>query len=141
MFSDSYTNVNVDTWRTSWSQANLEDIAIKGIILKNGNLNFVGIEAATTPINASSMTFFHTDIWSSDLTEFKVKLIDFELMVFFGVVMIKNMKSLYLILRKMGKLGFTWQFTGLTILILHKLFLLGAFWSTTVYVDNVFFTI
>jgi hypothetical protein len=30
MFSDTYTNVNVDTWRTSWSQANLEDIDIKG---------------------------------------------------------------------------------------------------------------
>jgi hypothetical protein len=35
MFSDTYTNVNVDTWRTSWSQANLEDIDIKVIKLKN----------------------------------------------------------------------------------------------------------
>jgi hypothetical protein len=23
------------------------------------------------------MTFFHTDIWSADFTEFKVKLVDF----------------------------------------------------------------
>jgi hypothetical protein len=30
------------------------------------------------------MTFFHTDIWSADFTEFKVKLVDFGANGFFG---------------------------------------------------------
>lgn len=78
MFSNAYTNVPVDTWRTSWSQATLEDISIGGNATKKySSLNFVGIETVTTPINASAMTYFHTDIWSSNFTEFKVKLVDF----------------------------------------------------------------
>src|SRR5690606_22419623 len=30
LFSDVYTNVAVDTWRTDWSAATLEDISING---------------------------------------------------------------------------------------------------------------
>jgi hypothetical protein len=47
------------------------------LLKKYSALNFVGIEATSKPINALAMTHFHTDIWSSDLTEFKVKLVDF----------------------------------------------------------------
>ena len=78
MFSDAYTNVPVDTWRTSWSQATLDEVTIGGNAAKKYSaLNFVGIEATTTPINATAMTYFHTDVWSSDFTQFKVKLVDF----------------------------------------------------------------
>ena len=78
MFSDAYTNVPVDTWRTSWSQATLDEVTIGGNAAKKySGLNFVGIEATTSPINASAMTYFHTDVWSADFTEFKVKLVDF----------------------------------------------------------------
>ncbi len=78
MFSDAYTDVFVDTWRTSWSDANLEDIDIEGNPTKKYSaLNFVGIEATTTTIDATTMTYFHTDIWSPNVTEFKVKLVDF----------------------------------------------------------------
>jgi len=78
LFSDSYTNVPVDTWRTSWSNATLEDIDINGNATKKYSaLDFVGIETVTSQINASQMTHFHTDVWSSDFTAFKVKLVDF----------------------------------------------------------------
>jgi hypothetical protein len=40
------------------SQANLEDIDIKGNKTKNIVLWIFGIEATTSPINASAMTFF-----------------------------------------------------------------------------------
>ena len=40
-------------------------------------MDFVGIEATSTPINATAMTHFHTDVWSSDFTQFKIKLVDF----------------------------------------------------------------
>lgn len=78
MFSNAYTNVPVDTWRTSWSSATLEDITIAGNDTKKySGLDFVGIEATTTTINASAMTHFHTDVWSSDFTSFSIKLVDF----------------------------------------------------------------
>ena len=78
MFSNAYTNVAVDTWRTSWSNATLEEVVLGGNDAKKYiNLDFVGIEATTTPIDATAMTHFHTDVYSSDYTTFKVKLVDF----------------------------------------------------------------
>jgi hypothetical protein len=78
MFSDAYTNVPVDTWLTSWSAGVLEDVSIAGNeVKKYSNLNFVGIESTNPLINAEQMTHFHVDFWTADLTEFKVKLVDF----------------------------------------------------------------
>lgn len=145
MFSDSYTNVAVDTWRTSWSQANLEDIDISGNKTKKYSaLNFVGIETTTAPINASAMTFFHVDIWSSNLTEFKIKLVDFGANGIFGggddkehEITISNPEK-----EKWVSLDIPLSnFTGLTTRShIAQLILVGApSGSTTVYVDNVFF--
>jgi len=78
LFSDAYDNVPVDTWKTDWSIATLEDLQIAGNNTKKySSLNFVGIETVSSMINATSMTHFHTDIWSDNLTEFKIKLVDF----------------------------------------------------------------
>jgi len=78
LFSNSYNNVPVDTWRTSWSNATLEDIDINGNDTKKYSaLDFVGIETVASQIDASQMTHFHTDVWSSDFTTFKIKLVDF----------------------------------------------------------------
>ncbi|WP_426064781.1 PKD domain-containing protein [Flavobacterium sp. DSP2-3-1] len=145
MFSDSYTNVAVDTWRTSWSQANLEDIDISGNKTKKYSaLNFVGIEATATPINASAMTFFHIDIWSSNLTEFKVKLVDFGANGVFGggddkeheITIANPVKEKWVSL----DLPLS-DFAGLTTRShIAQLILVGApSGNTTVYVDNVFF--
>jgi hypothetical protein len=145
MFSDSYTNVAVDTWRTPWSQATLEDIDIKGNKTKKYSaLNFVGIEATSVPINASAMTFFHTDIWSSDLTEFKVKLVDFGANGVFGggddkehEITISNPAQ-----EKWISLDLPLSsFTGLTTRshIAQIIFVGAPSGATTVYVDNVFF--
>lgn len=145
MFSDSYTNVAVDTWRTSWSQANLEDIEISGNKTKKYSaLNFVGIEATTTPINASAMTFFHADIWSSDLTEFKVKLVDFGADGAFGGGDDKEHEITILNPEKEKWVSLDIplsHFTGLTTRshIAQLIFVGAPSGSTTVYVDNVFF--
>ena len=79
MFSDAYTNVAVDTWRTDWSAAQLENVTIAGNATKKyTELNFVGIETVgPNLIDASSMTHFHTDVWSADFTQFAIKLVDF----------------------------------------------------------------
>lgn len=45
LFSDAYTDVPVDTWRTDWSAATLEDVLIDGNPTKKySSLDFVGIE-------------------------------------------------------------------------------------------------
>jgi len=82
MFSDAYTNVTVDTWSAVWDAADLEDIQIEGNDTKKyTNLVFAGIEATSTPIDASAMTHFHFDFWTPDPTAppaaFRVKLVDF----------------------------------------------------------------
>jgi hypothetical protein len=78
LFSDAYTDVTVDTWRTVWSAANLEEITISGNATKKySNLDFVGIETVANQINATEMTHFHIDVWSPNFTLFGIKLVDF----------------------------------------------------------------
>jgi hypothetical protein len=78
LFSDAYTDVPVDTWRTDWSAAILEDVMIAGNATKKySNLDFVGIETIANQLNITNMTHFHLDVWSSDFTLFGVKLVDF----------------------------------------------------------------
>jgi len=83
MYSNAYTNVPVDTWNTRWqySTADNQFLKIKGNdVIRYRNLNFVGIEFTSQPINAGSMTFFHMDIWTPDVTAnkvFKIMLVDF----------------------------------------------------------------
>ena len=78
LFSDAYSNVTVDTWRTPWSSAELEDVEIAGNATKKySNLDFVGIETVANQLNVSEMTHVHLDIWSPDFTFFGIKLVDF----------------------------------------------------------------
>ncbi len=85
MFSNAYTNVTVDTWRTSWSNATLTDTTIVGNDTKKYSaLDFVGIETVVNQINADSMQNFNIDVWTANLTAFKVKLVDFGANAAFG---------------------------------------------------------
>jgi len=78
LFSNAYTNVGVDTWRTGWSQATLNDLTISGDdIKKYSSLSYVGTETTSNPIDASNMTHVHIDVYSDDFTEFRFKLVDF----------------------------------------------------------------
>jgi hypothetical protein len=78
LFSNAYTNVTVDTFRTPWSSATLQDVTVAGNATKlYTNLDFVVIETVANQVNASTMTHLHLDIWSPDFTSFSVKLVDF----------------------------------------------------------------
>nr|WP_314895511.1 hypothetical protein [uncultured Flavobacterium sp.] len=145
MFSNTYTNVAVDTWKTSWSVANLEDIDISGNSTKKYSaLNYVGIETTTSPINATAMTYFHTDVWSSDFTEFKVKLVDFGANGAYGG---GDDKEHEITISNPAKE--TWvsldiplsSFTGLTTRahIAQLIYVGSPAGNNTVYIDNVYF--
>lgn len=78
MFSDAYTDVPVDTWNTGWSAATFEDISVSGNPTKKyTSLSFNGIETVGTPIDASTMTHLVMDVWTPNITEFRIKLVDF----------------------------------------------------------------
>jgi hypothetical protein len=78
LFSSAYTNVKVDTWKTDWSAASYEETTVAGKPSKKYSaLNYVGIETGSAPINATDMTHLHLDVWSPDLTNFGIKLVDF----------------------------------------------------------------
>jgi hypothetical protein len=78
LFSNAYTNATVDTWRTGWSNASFENVNIaSNATIKYSDLVFVGAETVANMIDASGMTHLHLDIWTPDVTTFKVKLVDF----------------------------------------------------------------
>jgi hypothetical protein len=78
LFSNAYTNVNVDTWRTSWSAATLNDIQIgTNDVKKYTALDYVGIETVTNKLNVTAMDTFEFDLWTPNSTTFKYKLVDF----------------------------------------------------------------
>jgi hypothetical protein len=79
MFSNPYTNVSVDTWQAPWSQGTLSNLQITGNDTKKyTNLNFVGIETLGANIlNVSAMTHLRIDAWTANITNLKIKLVDF----------------------------------------------------------------
>ncbi len=82
LYSDAYTSATVDTWSAVWDNADVTDFVVDSDNMKQyTNLVFAGIEFTSSPLDASSMTHFHMDLWTPDPTaapaEFKVKLVDF----------------------------------------------------------------
>lgn len=84
LFSDAYTAIPVDTWRTNWSSptVTVEDTAVDGDNMKlyGGLINtFVGIEFIANQIDATGagMTHFHLDFFAPEGMVFNIKLVDF----------------------------------------------------------------
>lgn len=78
MYSDAYTDVPVDTWRTSWSVATLTDMKIgTDSVKKYSGLDFVGIETVSKQIDITNMDSFEFDMWTPNSTSFRYKLVDF----------------------------------------------------------------
>ncbi len=79
LFSDAYTDVTVDTFRTPWSSAAtvLTDEVVSGDnIKKYASLGFAGIETLNNSVDASAMTHLRIDTWSANYTSFAIKLVD-----------------------------------------------------------------
>ena len=79
MFSDVYNDVPVDTWQTGWSVGTLTDLQIATNPTKQyTGLEFVGIETTgANLLDVTAMEYFHVDVWTPNLTTFKIKLVDF----------------------------------------------------------------
>jgi hypothetical protein len=81
LYSDAYTAVPVDTFRTPWSEADQTETMIgTDHVQRYSNVNYVGIEFFATAgraLDATTMTHFHVDVWLPALTTLGVKLVDF----------------------------------------------------------------
>lgn len=79
IFSDSYNDITVDTWSADWDVADVSDFDLSGDNIKvYTNLLYAGVEFTNDLIDATSMEYFHIDIWLPDgVTAFKIKLVDF----------------------------------------------------------------
>jgi hypothetical protein len=79
LFSDAYTNVTVDTWIATWSNASEADTLVSGNNTKKyTNDVYAGVEFfRTATVDATTMTAFHLDIWTPDSNQVRIKLVDF----------------------------------------------------------------
>lgn len=79
MFSNPYSNVNVDTWQAPWSSAQLTDLQIQGNDTKRySSMNFAGIETlGANQLDLTGMTHFRIDYWTANMNPFRIKLVDF----------------------------------------------------------------
>ena len=80
LFSNAYNNVTVDNWRVDWGQSGnvLSDIQIAGNDTKKySDLSYFGVITEANKIDASAMLNFHLDVWTPNVTTFKIKLVDF----------------------------------------------------------------
>ena len=80
LFSNAYTNVTVDNWRADWGQSGnvLSDIQIAGNDTKKyTDLSYFGVITEANKIDATTMLYFHVDVWTPNVTTFKIKIVDF----------------------------------------------------------------
>lgn len=149
VFSDTYTNVTVDTWSADWDEADVEDYTIGSDNLKKySNLVYAGIEFVSQTIDATAMTHLHIDVWTPDPTaapsEVNIKLVDFgangvwdgggddvehEISIGENIMNTREWVSIDLPLA---------SFTGLTTTA-HLAQLLISGDPSTLYVDNIYF--
>jgi len=80
LWSDTYPNVTVDTWRADWGgvTTQVEDYTVGNRHMKlYSSLNWVGIDFLNKKIDASSMTHLHVDVYAPAGTNFKLKVVSF----------------------------------------------------------------
>jgi hypothetical protein len=77
LFSNAYTNVAGTDWFPNWGQSTVvsEILVVGNPTKKYVNLNYQGVQFSA-PINVSSMTSLHVDIWTPICTAFDFFLIN-----------------------------------------------------------------
>lgn len=79
IFSNAYTDVTVNTFRTDWSAGQLEEIQIDGNdVKKYFDLDQVGIEMiGDNSLDLTSMDSIRFDVWTPDADLYRIKIVDF----------------------------------------------------------------
>lgn len=81
LFSNTYPNIAIENWLTSWSSGSKQDVSIDGnATMKYMGLGFAGVDiGVANQVNASGMTHFNVDVWLPEDNDmvFAIKLVDF----------------------------------------------------------------
>jgi Secretion system C-terminal sorting domain len=77
LFSKPYTNLTGTDWFPNWGQTTVvSDVLIAGDSTKKYvSFNYQGVQFAK-PIDVTTMGFLHIDLWTPNMTSFKVSLIN-----------------------------------------------------------------
>lgn len=147
LFSNAYTQRPVDTWSAVWDQADVADVLVAGNATKRyTNFVFAGIEFIANPLDIRPMSHLHLDVYVTNTTAFRVKLVDFGANGVFGggddsehELTLTGTSSPALTANAWSSLDIPLSaFPGLTGRSkVAQLILSGS--SSTVYLDNVYF--
>lgn len=81
LFSNSYSNIAVETWSTSWSNGfnTLTDLQVAGNDTKKYQLNhFVGVEFINAPVDGTVYNNMHIDVWAPVSKALSIRLVNFD---------------------------------------------------------------
>tara|TARA_R100000388_G_scaffold86352_1_gene65817 strand:- start:6734 stop:8470 length:1737 start_codon:yes stop_codon:yes gene_type:complete len=68
IYSDAYSNIGVNAYSAVFDDSSIEDVVIEGdSVLKIDFTNFLGIDFSGNKQDASQMTHFHLDFWTSSI--------------------------------------------------------------------------
>ena len=142
IFSDSYTDISA-TWNPGWGQSTvLEDVTIAGNPLKKySSLNFTGIEPTGGTIDASSMTHINLDYWTSDATEIKFKLVDYNGDGTWGSDNSESEVTKSVTTGSWGTLSIPFtEYSGINFNDIGQLVISATGATNPVYIDNIYFS-
>ena len=147
--SGTYTDSPGINWHADWSSATLAAYTIPGtssVVKQYSSLNFVGLEFYANPINASSMTHLHIDVWTPAGTKFGVKPVNFgvanqeaEVKLFSPTISTGTWVSLDIPLSDFTALNASMGFNNLQQLLFTDNFDPGGVEGGTFFIDNVYF--
>lgn len=135
LFSDAYTNVSGTDWFPNWGQTTIvSDYTVAGNVTKKyANLNYQGVQFSA-PVNASSMTSLHIDVFTTNVSAFDVFLINTSPVLFEKKVTLNptfvGWNSFDIALT---------QYNGVALNNIGQLKLVGTPSGGTIYLDNIYF--
>jgi uncharacterized protein YjdB len=135
LFSEAYTNVAGTNWFPNWGQTTIvTDYVVAGNTTKKyATLNYQGVQFSA-PVNASSMTNLHIDVWTTNVTAFDIFLINTTPSLFEKKVTINPTAS--------GWSSFDIPLTsyaGVALNNIGQMKLVGTPSGGTIYMDNMYF--
>ena len=141
IFSDAYTDLAA-TWNPGWGQSTvLEDETIaNNPVKKYSSFTFTGIEPSA-PIDASSMTHINLDYWTSDATEIKFKLVDYNGDSTWGSDNSESEVTKSVTTGSWGTLSIPFtEYSGINFNDIGQLVISATGATNPVYIDNIYFS-
>jgi hypothetical protein len=143
LYSNAYSNVSGTDWYPNWGQSTqVSNVLVAGNDTKKyESLNYQGVQLAN-PVDVSSMTSLHIDMWTPNCTTFEVFLVNQALPA--GQVGFSGEQSVSVSPTQSGWNSFDIPLSSYSSLELNHIqqlkLVATPFGTTTAYLDNIYFT-